>query len=452
MKLSLPIHTDAVSTMFTNITKSGVYQAWLRNSPLLRPVQQEVVNGACLSIILLNLLISCTHFWSSYRWFGIISLLTLGLLLLNKSGFFLIVRWLFLLGICSLAWLFASTDVQLWLIAAFYLTGLLLCLLLFSPKERWQSAGSVVLFIGCFTLLQLGKPTSWVPVAPTGSLFDQVFLVNIGCVVVSVLLAIGYLFFTYERSDRQLRILVNTLQVKEMEIQAQNEELRVRNHELDNYVYRVSHDLRSPLCSMLGLVNLAKHTDDIATLRSYLDLIENSVRKSDTFIQSILNHSKILNAEVQVETIDIEQIIQECREEMAYLTDEKITRFTTQVESSAVLYADKFRLTVIIQSLLSNALRFYKPDAATRNIHVMVSSSKTDVRITVSDDGVGIEPQHVPKIFDMFFRGTERSNGSGLGLYIARQAVEKMGGDITVVSQPNAGSTFEVKIRNQLPV
>jgi PAS domain S-box-containing protein len=225
-------------------------------------------------------------------------------------------------------------------------------------------------------------------------------------------------------------------------------ELQTRNHELDNYVYRVSHDLRAPFCSMQGLINLARYENDIESLKHYIDLIEKSVGKSDRFIQSILNHSKVLNAELQTEAIDLQALVQNGFHEVHYIAGADQIKLDIQVRGAGEFYSDEFRANIILHNLIANAAKYTRSDVEDKFIKVDITISPEQAIVTITDNGEGITEQHLPKIFDMFFRGSEQATGSGLGLYIALQAAEALGGSISVKSQSNKGSTFTVILPN----
>jgi PAS domain S-box-containing protein len=225
-------------------------------------------------------------------------------------------------------------------------------------------------------------------------------------------------------------------------------ELQTRNHELDNYVYRVSHDLRAPFCSMQGLINLARYENDIESLKHYIDLIEKSVGKSDRFIQSILNHSKVLNAELQTEAIDLQALVQNGFHEVHYIAGADQIKLDIEARGAGEFYSDEFRANIILHNLIANAAKYTRSDVEDKFIKVDITISPEQAIVTITDNGEGITEQHLPKIFDMFFRGSEQATGSGLGLYIALQAAEALGGSISVKSQSNKGSTFTVILPN----
>jgi PAS domain S-box-containing protein len=228
-------------------------------------------------------------------------------------------------------------------------------------------------------------------------------------------------------------------------------ELQTRNHELDNYVYRVSHDLRAPFCSMQGLINLAKAESNLENIMHYIELIEKSVGKSDRFIQAILNHSKVLNTELQIGAIDLATVVKNCFHEAHYIAGADQIKLDIHTQGAGEFYSDEFRVNIILHNLIANAAKYTSADVEDKFIKVNIDISQEQGVITITDNGDGITKQHLPKIFDMFFRGSEKATGSGLGLYIARQAADALDGSITVESQPNEGTTFTIILPNRLP-
>ncbi|QHT66874.1 PAS domain S-box protein [Rhodocytophaga rosea] len=225
-------------------------------------------------------------------------------------------------------------------------------------------------------------------------------------------------------------------------------ELQTRNHELDNYVYKVSHDLRAPLASILGLVNLTKLDNDISAIKHYLSLIENRVNKSDEFIKSVLNHSRILNSEINPVAIDFRKIIDTCIEELRYLPNLEKMDFIFHITTEGDFYSDELRVNILFKNLISNAVKYRNPSVDKSYMKFDIASSEQSAFITVEDNGQGIEELYMHKIFDMFFRGTQQSDGSGLGLYIVKQTLERIAGTISVESKVNKGTIFRITLSN----
>lgn len=227
------------------------------------------------------------------------------------------------------------------------------------------------------------------------------------------------------------------------------EELQVRNTELDNFVYKVSHDLRAPLSSILGLVNLSKLPGNTDDLSGYIDIIGRKIQELDHFINDVLSHSKNLKMELKIGKIDFEAIISKTIADLSYLPGANEVELTTQIEGEE-FYNDPWRISEILRNLISNAIKYRQRNAAKPMVSISIQSTKTEARITFADNGIGIDEKDLDRIFDMFYRATEQSSGSGIGLYIVKNAVDKLGGQISVNSRVGFGTTFNVKLPNLL--
>ncbi|MES2732411.1 MAG: CHASE3 domain-containing protein [Bacteroidota bacterium] len=243
---------------------------------------------------------------------------------------------------------------------------------------------------------------------------------------------------------------VTELKQSEDRLRETLQELKERNYELDNYVYKVSHDLRAPLTSIMGLIELIEMETDPGKISHYVQLIKNRINKSDDFIRSLLNHSKILNSEIDYVPIDFQEMIDTCIEELKYLSNASEIRFFINKKEETVFCGDKLRVGIIFKNFISNAIKYINPhavDAPYLKFNIKVSAQ--EAYIVLEDNGMGIEKQYLDRIFNMFFRATEKSDGSGLGLYITQQTVHKLNGNIDVRSTLGEGTTFTLILPNQ---
>ena len=222
------------------------------------------------------------------------------------------------------------------------------------------------------------------------------------------------------------------------------QELRTRNHELNNFVYKVSHDLRAPLSSIKGLIHLSKLEKNHI---NHLPKIEERVNHLDGFIRDILSHSRNLNTAVVIEKLDLEKIICDCFVELEYLTDFDSVEKTVAI-SGGVFYSDKIRFYEITRNMISNAIKYQDHHKKDRFLKITARVTPKYATLTFEDNGIGIAEDFQESIFNMFFRATELSEGSGIGLYIVRQAIEKLGGKVQVRSTLDQGATFIVKLPN----
>jgi len=226
------------------------------------------------------------------------------------------------------------------------------------------------------------------------------------------------------------------------------EQLKVRNEELDNFVYKVSHDLRAPLSSTLGLIHLAKLEGKDADLKHYIYLIGDRILQLDRFIADVLSHSKNLNQEVVNTEIDFQKIIDDSFEELNYLPGATTIEREISIDK-APFKNDHWRISELLRNFISNAIKYLNPEIDSPHIKINIEIDEEKAVILFEDNGIGIAEDLQPNVFDMFFRATEYSEGSGLGLYIVKNAIDKMGGTVRLESTLYEGTKFHVSLPNK---
>lgn len=227
------------------------------------------------------------------------------------------------------------------------------------------------------------------------------------------------------------------------------EELKVRNAELDNFVYKVSHDLRAPLSSILGLVNLSRLQGNTDNPLEYMELIGEKIQALDNFIGDVLSHSKNLNMDVNIGEVDLKKIIEQTFMDLGYLKGARQTKRSVKIEGIE-FYSDQWRVSEIFRNLISNAIKYRRPDADDSEIGIKINVNHLCAEITFADNGIGIKEESLKRIFEMFYRATDQGDGSGIGLYIVKNAVEKLGGQVKVASQLGKGTRFHILLPNRI--
>lgn len=227
------------------------------------------------------------------------------------------------------------------------------------------------------------------------------------------------------------------------------EELKIRNAELDNFVYKVSHDLRAPLSSVLGLVNLSRLQGNNDNPLEYMELIAEKIQALDHFIGDVLSHSKNLKMEVEIGKVDLQKIVDHTFTELGYLEGVQHMKRTVKIDGID-FYSDQWRISEIFRNLISNAIKYRRPDIDDGEIIIKIHVDHLCADITFADNGIGIKEASLKRIFEMFYRATEQGEGSGIGLYIVKNAVEKLGGQIKVASTPGEGTRFHILLPNRI--
>lgn len=214
--------------------------------------------------------------------------------------------------------------------------------------------------------------------------------------------------------------------------------------ELDTFIYRSSHDLKGPLASLQGLLNVAKSEIVDANALQYLGLIEKSVMNLDSILMDLLNITKITQGSLTIVDINIKEVILNIISSFENLPESEKIKWDLQFDEHETLHLDKSLVNNIFQNLIINAIKYH--DRAKENPKVKISTElvNEEMIIKVEDNGEGIPEDLQHNIFDMFFRGNSKSTGSGLGLYIVKNAVEKSGGRLELCSKEKVGSTFTI--------
>jgi len=228
----------------------------------------------------------------------------------------------------------------------------------------------------------------------------------------------------------------------------QFEELQKINHELDRFVYSVSHDLRAPLASLLGLINVAELEKPSPAFQSYLSMMRQSINRLDGFIKDILDYSRNARQEVQLEKIDFRDLLKEVKNNLGSLSGFERLRIEVNLLQETVFYSDRSRIGILLNNLFSNAVKYQDVGKISSLLSIDILTTSNEATIKFSDNGIGITESHLSKIFEMFYRATEEAKGSGLGLYIAKETVTKLKGSIAVQSEFGQGTTFEIHIPN----
>lgn len=229
-----------------------------------------------------------------------------------------------------------------------------------------------------------------------------------------------------------------------------DEKLLKTNKELDSFVYSVSHDLRSPLLSVKGLLQLSKDTTgNDEALQKYLSMAENSIDHLDETIREILAYSRNTRLEVDVETFDVGEMVDQIYQDLRFTDDAKL-EFSRSITGLPYLRSDKSRINTVLRNLIGNAVKYRQQRVEGSFVRTVIQSSDQQMVISVEDNGEGISSDNLLKVFDMFFRGTSTGQGTGLGLYICKETLLRLNGKIEASSEPGKGTVMTVTIPNNM--
>lgn len=231
------------------------------------------------------------------------------------------------------------------------------------------------------------------------------------------------------------------------ELKTKVQELQKINDELNRFVYSTSHDLRAPLASIMGILNLARMEQSITDPNNYMGMIESCVSRMDAFVYKIIEYYKSIRVDDEDSPVDFKQLVQEsidlCRMQNPAI------HFDVHIQQDVPFKGDNFRLSVIFNNLISNAVKYQRPEEKHPVVKLSVTVTPEQANIIIEDNGIGILDEHLNNIFKMFFRTSYTVTGLGIGLFIVKEALHKIAGDISVNSEHGKGTTFTLIVPNK---
>jgi PAS domain S-box-containing protein len=244
---------------------------------------------------------------------------------------------------------------------------------------------------------------------------------------------------------------VTELEEGRRQLAQNNEELRKVNHELDSFVYSVSHDLRAPVASVKGLLSLMNENEAGEDAnKTYLTMMGTVMDRMDDVIFEILEYSRNSRMEVNSEPVEPEKMVRSAVETYRHFSSKPV-HLDLESHVDQVLFSDNRRLQSVINNIVSNAIKYSLKGDREIRIRARIHVDAHNLKLVISDNGEGIKASYLPHIFDMFYRASNTSSGSGLGLYICREVLKKLNGTISVESQEGEGTSFTVIVPNIVP-
>lgn len=234
-------------------------------------------------------------------------------------------------------------------------------------------------------------------------------------------------------------------------LKKKNKELKKLNHELDNFLYSTAHDLRAPLSSLLGLINILRYENKQQNIVPHIDMMEKSIHRSENFIAQIVSFSKNKQMDIVPEMIDLRELILNIFEDHQFIENAPKIEKSIIINERIPFYSDRNRVMIIFNNLISNAIKYSDLEKRNSFIKIDIEMSTRETTITFEDNGLGISEQHIHNIFDMFYRAHINSKGSGLGLFIFKETITRMDGRVEVQSFEGAGTRFFISLPNLTP-
>lgn len=238
---------------------------------------------------------------------------------------------------------------------------------------------------------------------------------------------------------------ISKIELLEREAKSQKDKTEIiekKNAELDSFFYRVSHDLKGPIASLLGLNNLIKLEIKDEHAQRYFNMYQTQIMRINNIVMDLIDLTRMNNQEENRVRIDFETLLDECIQSYHYVDNFKFIRFIKKIDNIE-FYSVWAIVNTILQNLIENAIKYANPD---KDSFVLVSIKNIggQIRIDVEDNGIGIQADYQSRVFNMFFRANDHVQGTGLGLYILKRAVERLNGEVRFESDVNSGTKFTV--------
>jgi len=264
--------------------------------------------------------------------------------------------------------------------------------------------------------------------------------------VVRNLLSIGQ--YELDKSEKPLRLYGISLDVTEL---TEKEKMLERaNKDLETFIYKASHDLRSPIASILGLINVARAEIKEKKALNYFTMVNEVALKQNKMLLNLIKVMSIRGHNLLPQSVEINEVLKQVLQSQKLMSEHKKVKFIIHQEVNDTVFTDREMISTVLFQLIENSILYSREHDPETHIHISKDKHGNYI-LEVSDNGIGMSEESVNKIFDMFYRASILSRGSGLGLFLAKTAVEKMGGSIDVSSTIKEGSTFTIKLPAFVP-
>jgi signal transduction histidine kinase len=342
-------------------------------------------------------------------------------------------KLVFFLGVYVVIFAFCAIEPFSTGVSYFFILLAIGSIALFGIEQWLYGAGLSILGAGLFLVTIVGGFRLSDSIGFSSDYIAFNFSMNFFSILITSVLILYFMIDLNHYAEK-------TLEKKEAETNEKNKELTKLNAELDRFVYSVSHDLRSPLASISGLVYLGQRAEEMDEAKKYFSMIGDRINTQDFFIREIIDFYRNSRTDINAENFLLKAQVDEIVSQHS-ITANSI-QYEINISDRMEIVSDKIRLKSVLGNLIGNAVKYHDITKAQKFIKVSAERENGHWIIVVEDNGQGIGAEHLPKLFDMFYRASADSKGSGLGLFIARETVDKLGGKIHVDSALGKGTRF----------
>ncbi|MBS1508807.1 MAG: tetratricopeptide repeat-containing sensor histidine kinase [Bacteroidetes bacterium] len=295
------------------------------------------------------------------------------------------------------------------------------------------------------------------------------FIITITCLVVSLAIILFYFTRRQQKVNRQLSEAKNRIENQNLILASHNKELegkvaartqeliltnkalRQVNDELDNFIYKTSHDIRGPLATLKGMCNVALMDIRDPLAVDYLKKLDVTADRMNTILTRLMIVNQINGSVLVPVAVNFQEILNDV---FAFEQKKGLPpRFSIscEVAPDSSIISDAALVRIILENLVDNAIKFYNTsERLDPYVKVRVFKHENRLKATVEDNGIGMAYRDGKDVFQMFMRASERSEIGGIGLYLAKLASEKIGGEINLIHSDSKGSLFEVSFAQDL--
>jgi signal transduction histidine kinase len=217
------------------------------------------------------------------------------------------------------------------------------------------------------------------------------------------------------------------------------------NRELDMFLYRSSHDLRRPVTTLMGLVEVAKLGYDESSAKYLFSKVNDTAVNMDNMLEKFFMINTINHDSANYSEVNFQEVLDQIQHSHVVQTYANQVSINITVDSVSQFISDQQLITFIIKNLVDNALVFRSKDRQPF-VDIQVQAHNNSVVLQIQDNGIGIPEAYLPEIFTIFYRGSEASKGNGMGLYVVRKAIDKLRGEIKVTSKVGEFTCFTITI------
>ncbi|MEN9640416.1 MAG: hypothetical protein RLZZ262_2285 [Bacteroidota bacterium] len=274
--------------------------------------------------------------------------------------------------------------------------------------------------------------------------------------MVSVIDAINkghvYRYISKPWNIEELRLCINTCIEKydrEVELLAKTAALEKSNSELEKFVYSASHDLKAPIASILGLIQVVKMQNNNNSIDPMIQMIDTSAHRLNEFVTNIIHYYQNLKTEEVLKELALEDMVNGLIEKHRTHYDASAVQVETNFAQSAPFLVDEYRLNIVLSHIIANSFKFLDPNKDVSRINLSSVINREKLFLKLQDNGVGIPADKLPDVFEMFNRNDPKNVGSGIGLYIAKESVNRLQGKIHVESTEGQGTTIILEVPNK---